>query len=144
MLHVVAHCSKNWTSLNNWTSHKSAKYFSQTYFVELIIIPNNTQYKDTMTQPFSCQCSPHTETSQLIYNTNQLTRSYMKGTLAWKRLDRVSFVWSSLIRFKHLAFVQNTCCPQKISASTILISGTNFQFCIEFFIFKLVKYQFSA
>ena len=33
-------------------------------------------------KPIKCQCSPHTETSQLIYCKNQLTGFYMRATLA--------------------------------------------------------------
>ena len=33
-------------------------------------------------EPIKCHCCPHIETSQLICSANQLTRFYMRATLA--------------------------------------------------------------
>ena len=38
-----------------------------------------------------CQCCPNVETSQLSYTVNQLTSFYMKVTLAFNGLIKLSF-----------------------------------------------------
>ena len=42
-------------------------------------------------EPFTCQCCPHVETSQLICTANQLSGFYMRATFAFNGLKIITF-----------------------------------------------------
>ena len=67
-----------------------------------------------------CQCCPHTETSQLIYRTNQLTGFYMRVTLILNGLSNAIQKLPYKNLDKTLLFSRKSILFEKLKTSTTI------------------------